>query len=67
MSYIAKVHLLKMFPKKGDNAIHIEDDWLVVPFLNILNPITANNMPLMLMRLSAALNWLVMIRFKLQD
>jgi hypothetical protein len=45
MSYIAKVHLLKMFPKKGDDAIHIEDDWLVVPFVNILNPITANNPP----------------------
>jgi hypothetical protein len=45
MSYIAKVHLLKMFPKKGDDAIHIEDDWIVVTFVNILNPITANNTP----------------------
>ena len=35
----------RLIPEKGDDAIHIEDDWLVVPFLNILNPITANNMP----------------------
>lgn len=45
MSYIAKVHLLKMFPKQGEGCIHIEGDWLVIPFVNVLNPIIANNPP----------------------
>jgi hypothetical protein len=34
-----------MFPKKGDDAIHIEGDFLVVPWINVMNPITNDNMP----------------------
>jgi hypothetical protein len=45
MSYIAKVHLNKLFPKTGADAIHIEGEWLVVPFVNVLNPLTNNNPP----------------------
>lgn len=45
MSYIAKVHLNKMFPKSGEGAPKIEGEWLVMSFFNILNPMSNNNPP----------------------
>ena len=45
MSYIAKVYLNKMFPKKGENAIRIEGDYIVVTFVNVINSIHADSVP----------------------
>jgi hypothetical protein len=45
MSYIAKVYLNRMFPKKGEDVIRVEGDNLVITFINAMNPITANEPP----------------------
>ena len=45
MSYIAKIYLNKMFPKKGEDAIHLEDDYVVFPMNNVINPIEASDVP----------------------
>jgi hypothetical protein len=45
MSYIAKVYLNKMFPKKGEDALHLEGDFLVLPMINVMNPITNDILP----------------------
>ena len=45
MSYIAKIYLNKMFPKKGDNGIKIDGDNLVIPCTVVINPIKVIGSP----------------------
>ena len=45
MSYIAKVYLNKIFPKKGDDAIKIEGDYIVITMNNVINPLTNDQPP----------------------
>ena len=47
MSYIAKIYLNKMFPKKGDDAISLdeENNEILFPMINVINPIEANDVP----------------------
>ena len=45
MSYIAKIYLTKMFPKKGEDCIHLEGDDIVITMNNVINPIENKDVP----------------------